>query len=570
MAASHAKREWSRRPLADDVRLGAGLHPVLRRVYAARGVTTTDQLQLKLAGLLQPQFKGLEAAAALITDGIADQRRFCIVGDYDADGATATTLCVLALRAFGAQHVDFVVPDRFKLGYGLSPGLVEALPQPAPDILITVDNGIASVAGVAAANAAGMQVVVTDHHLAGTELPAAAAIVNPNQPGCDFPSKALCGVGVAFYTLSAVRAELADRGWFGEAPPAMAQWLDLVALGTVADVVPLDHNNRILVEQGLRRIRASQARPGLLALLSVAGRDVTEATSTDLAFTAGPRLNAAGRMDDMQRGIACLLEDDPFRAREHALELDALNRARRGVQQRMQDEAFAQLDAVKAPESDAAVHVLFDDRWHEGVVGLVASKVKEQAHRPSFAFALAEDGKQLKGSGRSIPGFHLRDALAAVAARNPGLIPKFGGHAMAAGLSLARTNLDQFSAAIAAIGEAWLTPDMLTQRIETDGELADAELNLDTAQALQMAGPWGQGFPAPLFEGEFTLIDQRIVGERHVKLTLESAGGMRVGGIAFNQEPLASERARIAYRLEPNTFRGYVNAQALVEYWEPL
>ena len=563
-------RQWVQRPVPADVRLGAGVHPVLRRVYAARGVTDPKQLQLKLAGLLPPELKGIESAAQLIADGIADQQRFCIVGDYDADGATATTLCVLALRAFGALHVDFVVPDRFKLGYGLSPGLIEALPTPAPEVLITVDNGIASVAGVAAANAADMQVVVTDHHLAGEQLPAAAAIVNPNQPGCSFASKALCGVGVAFYTLSAVRRELADRGWFGDTPPAMAQWLDLVALGTVADVVPLDYNNRILVEQGLQRIRASQARPGLLALLSVAGRDVTEASSTDLAFTAGPRLNAAGRMDDMRRGIDCLLEDDPFRAREQALELDALNRARRNVQTRMQDEAFAQLEAVNAPTGDAPVHVLFDDRWHEGVVGLVASKVKEQAHRPSFAFALAEDGQQLKGSGRSIPGFHLRDALAAVAAQNPRLVPKFGGHAMAAGLSLARADLPQFTSAMSAIAADWLTPAMLTQSVETDGALDDTELSLETAQALQLAGPWGQGFPAPLFEGEFLLHGQKVVGERHVKLTLESLGGMRLGAIAFNREPLAGTRARVAYRLEPNTFRGYTNAQALIEYWEPL
>ena len=564
-----AQREWCQRPVDEQARLGSAIPPVLRRVYAARGVTIAEQLELKLSGLLPPKLQGITAAAELIADGIAEQRRFCIVGDYDADGATATTLCMLALRAFGAQNIDFVVPDRFKLGYGLSPALVDALPQPAPDILITVDNGIASVDGVARANAAGMQVVVTDHHLAGDVIPAAAAIVNPNQPGCDFPSKALCGVGVAFYTLSAVRRVLSERDWFGGAPPPMAQWLDLVALGTVADVVPLDYNNRILVEQGLQRIRASQARPGLLALLAVAGRDIAEASSTDLAFTAGPRLNAAGRMDDMRRGIECLLEDDPFRAREHALELDALNRARRKVQTRMQDEAFEQLEAVSAPSSDAPVHVLFDDRWHEGVVGLVASKVKEQAHRPSFAFALAEDGEQLKGSGRSIPGFHLRDALAAVAARHPQLIPKFGGHAMAAGLSLARKDLQQFAAAMQAVGSDWLTPAMLTQRVETDGELSDAELNLETAHALQLAGPWGQGFPAPLFEGVFTLHDQKVVGERHVKLTLESRGGVRVGAIAFNREPLACAQARVAYRLEPNSFRGYTNAQALVEYWEP-
>lgn len=564
-----SQREWRQRPTADSARLGGNVHPVLRRVYAARGVTDAEQLQLRLAGLLPPELKGIDDAAAVIADGIAEQRRFCIVGDYDADGATATSLCMLALRAFGAQHVDFVVPDRFKLGYGLSPALIDALPTPSPDILITVDNGIASVAGVEKANAAGMQVVVTDHHLAGEQLPAAAAIVNPNQPGCSFASKALCGVGVAFYTLSAVRRALAARGWFGDAPPAMAQWLDLVALGTVADVVTLDYNNRILVEQGLRRIRASQARPGLLALLSVAGRDVAEASSTDLAFTAGPRLNAAGRMDDMRRGIACLLEDDPFKAREYALELDALNRARRKVQTRMQDEAFEQLDAVTAPAEDAAVHVLFDERWHEGVVGLVASKVKEQAHRPAFAFALAEDGQQLKGSGRSIPGFHLRDALATVAAKHPGLIPKFGGHAMAAGLSLARHDLPQFSSAMAEIGTDWLTPAMLTQCVETDGVLSDEELSLDTAHALQLAGPWGQGFPAPLFEGVFAVHEQKIVGERHVKLTLESAGGARIGAIAFNREPLDAAHARVAYRLEPNSFRGYVNAQALVEYWEP-
>lgn len=566
-----APREWIRRPTGQPDRLGGGLHPVLRRVYAARGLTSPDELTLTLADLLPPdELLGIEAAAARIVAAIQAGERICIVGDYDADGATATSLCLLALKAFGASHVDFVVPDRFKQGYGLSPGLVDALPSPPPGLLITVDNGIASVAGVAAAAAAGMEVVVTDHHLAGERLPDAAAIVNPNQPGDDFPSKALCGVGVAFYTLSVVRRQLQAAGWFGEqAPPSMAQWLDLVALGTVADVVTLDHNNRILVEQGLARIRAGRARPGLLALLAVAGRDASQCSSTDLAFTVGPRLNAAGRMDDMRRGIHCLIEDDAFRARETAIELDALNRRRRRVQQTMQDDAFAQLEALATPADEALVHVLFDAAWHEGVVGLVASKVKEQLHRPCFAFSPADDSRLLKGSGRSIPGFHLRDALADVAAAHPQLIPKFGGHAMAAGLSLARDDLDAFRAAIAQVAADRLTEAQLSNRLETDGPLAAAELNLDTAQALALAGPWGQGFPAPLFEGRFALQEQRIVGERHVKLRLRSEDGVEIGGIAFNTPPLDSDQARIAYRLEPNEFRGYVSAQLLVEHWEP-
>ena len=569
-----ANRQWRQRSVPQHGEL-AGIHPVVARVYAARGLLEANHHDYALKHILRPdQLMGLDKAAGRIAAAVQNAEPITIVGDYDADGATATALCVLALKAFGAAHVDYVVPDRVTMGYGLSSALVDTLPDHA-SLLITVDNGIVSTSGVAAAKQRGCDVVITDHHLPGDTLPEACAIVNPNQHGDMFPSKALCGVGVAFYVLSAVRRALIAADWSGwladdHQPPRMAQWLDLVALGTVADVVPLDTNNRILVHQGLLRIRAGQARPGLLNLLTLAKRDFTRCTAQDLGFAAGPRLNAAGRLDDMRRGIACLLEPDPMRARAMASELDALNRQRRTLQDQMQFEALALIDQLDTPE-DAAAHVLFDDGWHEGVVGLVASKIKERTHRPTIACAPASDAGMLKASGRSIPGFHLRDALAAVDARHPGLIPKFGGHAMAAGLSLPIERLGEFARAFEAEAERQLTDEMRAQVVLTDGELSADEQTLETAQALEAAGPWGQGFEAPLFEGVFDLVNPRTVGSQHVKVGLHSADAQApLDAIAFFTDYPDFSTARVAYRLEPNEFNGFVRVQAVVDYWEAV
>lgn len=557
---------WRARPAVSDAHLPRNLHPVVRRVYAARGMRRAEEADLQLKHLLRPEsLLGLEAAAGEVADAIERGERIAIAGDFDADGATASALCVRGLRALGAADVRSFVPDRFRYGYGLSPELVGDMAPFAPRLLITVDNGISSHAGVEAARAGGTRVVITDHHLAPATLPAADAIVNPNQPGCGFPSKSLCGVGVAFYLLTAVRRVLQARG-LGDAPN-LATFLDLVALGTVADVVPLDYNNRILIEQGLRRIRAGRAAPGILALLDLAGRDFTRATAQDLAFAVGPRLNAAGRLDDMGIGIRCLLADDPHEARSLAATLDALNRERRQIQDGMHADAMAELDALSGVEDQVGLVVMQDD-WHEGVVGLVASKLKEARHRPVVAFApaAAEDGT-LKGSARSIPGFHMRDALAEIDSAHPGLIGKFGGHAMAAGLSLPLERLEAFRGAFDAVARRHLTSEQLEDVRLTDGSLEPSELDLETATALESAGPWGQGFEAPLFEGAFRIVEQRVVGERHVKARLEAAPGIEIGAIAFNQEIMDADRVRALYRLEANEFRGYVNAQLVVEEW---
>ena len=558
---------WQARPVVSDEHLPRNLHPVVRRVYATRGMQRAQEADLQLKYLLRPSsLKGLDAAAGHVADAITAGHRIAIAGDFDADGATASALCVRALLALGAADVRSFVPDRFRYGYGLSPQLVADMAEFAPQLLITVDNGISSHAGVDAARAQGMRVVVTDHHLAPVSLPAADAIVNPNQPGCAFPRKALCGVGVAFYLLSAVRRALQDRGRTDDLPN-LATYLDLVALGTVADVVTLDYNNRILIEQGLRRVRAGRAAPGILALLDLAGRDYTRATAQDLAFAVGPRLNAAGRLDDMSVGIRCLLSDDPHEARTLAAQLDALNRERRQIQDGMHADALAELESV-GRDSDQVGLVVMQADWHEGVVGLVASKVKEARHRPVVAFApAASEAGTLKGSARSIPGFHMRDALAEIDSLTPGLIGKFGGHAMAAGLSLAIDRLEAFRLAFDAVARRHLSDEQLADIRLTDGSLSAAELDLETATALEAAGPWGQGFEAPLFEGQFQVLDQRIVGERHVKAKLAAAPGMEIGAIAFNQEPIEAQSVRALYRLEANEFRGYVNAQLVIEEW---
>lgn len=553
------------------------LPPLLTRLYAARGVQSAAELDKALARLIPwRQLLGIDAAVALLVAALEQRQRILIVGDFDADGATASSVGVLALRMLGAAQVDYLVPNRFEYGYGLTPEIVAVALQKQPELLITVDNGISSIDGVAAAKAAGLKVLVTDHHLPGHELPAADAIVNPNQPGCSFPSKALAGVGVIFYVLLALRARLRELDWFarrGIVEPNLAELLDLVALGSVADVVPLDANNRILVHQGLARIRAGRARPGLRALLEVAGRDHRRITSTDLGFILGPRLNAAGRLDDMSLGIECLLCEDEALARDMAQQLDQLNHDRKAIEQGMQREALAQLKDLKVEELPFGL-CLFDADWHQGVIGILASRLKERYHRPTIAFADAGDGV-LKGSARSIPGFHIRDALDAVAARHPGLISKFGGHAMAAGLSLPQENFGAFAAAFDAEARRQLVEDDLAGRLLTDGALSAEEFRLDLAQQLRHAGPWGQHFPEPLFHGVFEIVQQRIVGERHLKLVLKSeCGRAQLDAIAFNIDrelwPNPNVRwAEVAYKLDVNEYRGQESVQLLVAHIEP-
>ena len=560
------------RPLPETLPDLGDLPPLLTRLYAARGVQSAAELDKGLARLIPyTQLKGIEAAVDLLVEALEQRQRILIVGDFDADGATASTVGVLGLRSLGAAQVDYLVPNRFEYGYGLTPEIVAVALERRPELLITVDNGISSIDGVAAAKAAGLRVLVTDHHLPGQELPAADAIVNPNQPGCGFPSKALAGVGVIFYVLLALRARLRERGWFASRPePNLGELLDLVALGSVADVVPLDANNRILVHQGLARIRAGRARPGLRALLEVAGRDYRRITSTDLGFILGPRLNAAGRLDDMSLGIECLLCEDEQLARDMAVQLDALNQDRKAIEQGMQREALSQLRDLPIEELPFGL-CLFEADWHQGVIGILASRLKERYHRPTIAFADAGDGL-LKGSARSIPGFHIRDALDAVAAQHPGLISKFGGHAMAAGLSLPLANFGAFSAAFDAEVRRQLCEDDLTGRLLSDGQLGVEEFHLDLAHALRQAGPWGQHFPEPLFHGVFEIVQQRLVGERHLKLVLRTeCGGRQLDAIAFNidreQWPNPTVRwVELAYKLEANEFRGQESVQLLVAH----
>jgi len=555
--------------------LGA-LPPLLTRLYAARGVQSAAELDKGLARLIPyQQLKGMDAAVDLLVLGLQQGQRMLIVGDFDADGATASTVGVLGLRMLGAAHVDYLVPNRFEYGYGLTPEIVAVALEREPQLLITVDNGISSVEGVATAKAAGLTVLVTDHHLPGAELPAADAIVNPNQPGCEFPSKALAGVGVMFYVLLALRARLREMGWFtAQRPePNLGELLDLVALGSVADVVPLDANNRILVHQGLARIRAGRARPGLRAILEVAGRDHRRITSTDLGFILGPRLNAAGRLDDMALGIECLLCEDEALARDMAVQLDQLNQDRKAIEQGMQREALAQLKDLPLEDMPFGL-CLFEADWHQGVIGILASRMKERYHRPTIAFADAGDGV-LKGSARSVPGFHIRDALDAVAAKHPELISKFGGHAMAAGLSLPQANFAAFAAAFDAEVRRQLCEDDLTGRLLSDGALSIEEFHLPLAKELRNAGPWGQHFPEPLFHGVFQLVQQRVVGERHLKVVLKSeCGSVQLDGIAFGVDreiwPNPTVRwVELAYKLDVNEYRGQESVQLLIAHISP-
>ncbi len=549
----------------------ADMHPVLSRVYRARLVRAPEELEHTLARL--HPVSGLaraDEAAALLQEQLEGHRRILIVADFDADGATGCALAVRFLRKLGAD-VGYLVPNRFEYGYGLTPEIVALAATQGPDLIVTVDNGIASHAGVESAGRLGIPVLVTDHHLPGESLPPAAVIVNPNQPGDSFPSKHLAGVGTIFYVLLALRARLREQGWFaarGLAEPNMAELLDLVALGTVADVVPLDQNNRILVAQGLQRVRAGRCCPGILALLEAAGRSPRRAAASDFGFAVGPRLNAAGRLDDMSLGIECLLSEDPAAAREMAHELDRLNRERRAIEAEMQTQALEQLEQLPGPD-DAALPFglcLYRPEWHQGVVGLVASRIKERCNRPVIAFADAGDG-ELKGSARSVPGLHIRDALDALATRHPELLSRFGGHAMAAGLSLRGQDLEAFSCAFDQEVARHLSPADLHGEILSDGPLEASQLNLETAQLLRDAGPWGQGFPEPLFDGEFRVLSQRIVGERHLKLQLEVEGLRPLDAIAFNQdEPLSAGRVRLAYRLDVNEYRGARSAQLVVEH----
>ncbi len=571
------RREIVRRALPGDIRLPASLHPVLRRVYAARGVADDSVLDLGLARLLPVStLDGVEDAAAYLVERLEAGARVLVVGDYDADGATSTAVVVRQLRRLGYHRVEFRVPDRMRHGYGLTAGLVEEIATDKPDLIITVDNGVAAHGGIEAASRHGIAVLVTDHHLPPPQLPEPAIHVNPNLAGARFPSKALAGVGVAFYLMAAVTRRLeAARG---ARLPAVADLLDLVALGTVADVVPLDHNNRILVEAGLRRLRAGRGAAGIRALALAGKRAPGQLVARDLGFTVGPRLNAAGRIDDMTIGIRCLLTDDEAEAMRLAQELDRLNVERRELEGRMREEAVGLLRTLRIEEGSLPPGVtLCDDAWHPGVVGLVASRIKDRVHRPVIAFAPAGDD-ELRGSGRSVEGVHLRDVLEAIDAREPGLIDRFGGHAMAAGLTLRRARLSRFSRAFGEEVARWLAPAQMRGVLESDGELSAAELTLDTARALAGGGPWGQGFPEPVFDGEFEVVESRVVAERHLKLWVRPGVATRpIESIAFGHfgdaaapTVAAGSRVRLAYRLDTTDFGGTPRPELKVELVEPL
>lgn len=554
------------------------LHPVLERIYRLRNASCALECDRSYARLIPPTgLKDIDRALDLLSDALRRRRRILIVADFDADGATGCALLVRALRSLGAASVDYLVPNRFEYGYGLTPEIVALAAQREPELLVTVDNGISSVDGVHAAKTRGMQVLITDHHLPGPTLPAADAIVNPNQPGCNFSSKHLAGVGVAFYVMLALRARLRTDGWFARQnipAPNLAQLLDLVALGTVADLVPLDYNNRILTAHGLARIRGGRACQGIDALLSVAGRVAERVSAADLGFCVAPRLNAAGRLEDMARGIECLLTDDPDSARAIAGELDNLNRDRRAIEAAMQQQALAAVEILRLEAVPLARGLcLFDESWHQGVIGLVAARIKDRFHRPVIAFAPG-NGDELKGSARSIPGLHIRDALDTVAALHPGLLQKFGGHAMAAGLTLKRESYERFRRAFEEEVNRRLSPHDLCGDVLSDGELADEDLTVALAELLRDAGPWGQGFPEPVFDGRFDVLDRRIVGERHLKLQLRQTGRRAFNAIAFNAvehgTPPAWSRVHAAYRLDVNEYRGSRALQLIIEHIEPV
>ena len=565
------RRAEADRAVVEQLIAAAGVSPLMARIFAARGVAAASDIESSLANLPHTdRLLNAARAARRLADAIDRRERIVVVADYDADGATACAVAVRGLRTYGAV-VDFLVPNRFEYGYGLTPEIVALAARLEPRLLVTVDNGIASNEGVSEASRRGIEVLVTDHHLPGAMLPDAHCIVNPNQPGCGFPSKHVAGVGVMFYVLLALRAELRKRGHPRAEALKPATLLDLVALGTVADVVRLDATNRVLVSQGLARVRGGALQPGIRALFDVAGRDPRRATTYDLGFVLGPRLNAAGRLADMSLGIRCLVTDDPAEAALCAAELDRLNRERREIEAGMTDAAQAIVDA--RPPDDACSIVLFRPDWHPGIVGIVASRLKDRWHRPVIAFARSsETGTvgEIRGSGRSISGFHLRDAIDLVFKREPGMLSRFGGHAMAAGLSLAEARLDAFAAAFECVAREWLTDAHLQRVVDSDGSLESSDIGMPLAEALQM-GVWGQGFPAPAFDDTFAIIEQRRVGGHHLRLRVARDGGSapaRFDAIAFNQPAALPERVRALYRLELNEFQGLYSVQLVIEHWE--
>jgi single-stranded-DNA-specific exonuclease len=569
-----------RRVVDDSVVLPAGLPPLLKRLYASRGVRGEQDLERSVKGMLPwQQLNGMDRAVDILHNAFREGLRIIIVGDFDADGATSTALSVLALRSLGGTNVSYLVPNRFEDGYGLSPEVVDQAHARGAQLILTVDNGISSLSGVERAHELGIPVVITDHHLPGPELPAAEAIINPNLVDCEFPSKSLAGVGVAFYLMLALRAHLRGCGWFeqqGLAMPNLAELLDLVALGTVADVVPLDTNNRILTWQGLSRIRAGKCRPGIRALLEVANREPHKLAASDLGFALGPRLNAAGRLDDMSVGVALLLSENIGEARMLANELDALNQTRKEIEQGMQAEALTLCEKLEHGNETLPYGLaMYHPEWHQGVVGILASRIKERFNRPVIAFAPAGDGT-LKGSGRSIQGLHMRDALERLDTLNPGLMLKFGGHAMAAGLSLEEARFDEFRQRFGELVGEWLDPALLQGEIWSDGVLSAQEMTLEIAEMLRDAGPWGQMFPEPLFDGRFRLLQQRLVGERHLKVMVEPlGGGPLLDGIAFNVDTTrwpdnGVREVELAFKLDVNEFRGNRSVQLLIDHIWPI
>ncbi|EJG2607801.1 single-stranded-DNA-specific exonuclease RecJ [Salmonella enterica] len=574
------QRQLRRREADETAELPADLPPLLRRLYASRGVRSARELERSVKGMLPwQQLSGIDNAVEILYNAFREGTRIIVVGDFDADGATSTALSVLGMRALGCDNISYLVPNRFEDGYGLSPEVVDQAKARGAQLIITVDNGISSHAGVAHAKTLGIPVIVTDHHLPGDTLPDAEAIINPNLRDCEFPSKSLAGVGVAFYLMLALRTFLRDKGWFDErniAPPNLAELLDLVALGTVADVVPLDANNRILTWQGLSRIRAGKCRPGIKALLEISNRDPQQLAASDLGFALGPRLNAAGRLDDMSVGVALLLCDNLGEARVLASELDALNQTRKEIEQGMQAEALILCEKLeRSSETLPGGLAMYHPEWHQGVVGILASRIKERFHRPVIAFAPAGDGT-LKGSGRSIQGLHMRDALERLDTLYPDLMIKFGGHAMAAGLSLEEHKFEQFQQRFGELVTEWLDPALLQGEVISDGPLSAAEMSMEVAQLLRDAGPWGQMFPEPLFDGRFRLLQQRLVGERHLKVMVEPVGGgPLLDGIAFNIDTTCwpdngVREVELAYKLDINEFRGNRSLQIIIDDIWPL